>query len=567
MKFGELAGYLEKLEKTSSRIEITKILAHLFGEAKPNEIDKITYLVLGQLAPSYQGIVFNMADKMVIRALARASKKDNQEITKLFKQKGDLGGVAFDLSAKKETKSSVLDVYEKLTKIAKDEGADSQERKVENLARLLSEVDGLSAKFITRITLGRLRLGFSDKTILDSLSWLVKGDKSVKSELEKAYFVLPDAGLLAKRVKEFGIEKAVKEVKPVVGVPVLPMLAQRLKSPEEMVAKMGVVSAEPKLDGLRLSIHYKKGKFVKAYTRNMNENSWMFPELTKIGEQIKADEVILDSEAVGLDEETKQMANFQATMTRRRKHEIEKTLQKIGIEFFVFDLLLKDGENLMNKKYEERRKELEKVVKPGKVLKLVDYEITKDPARINELFREKIKQGYEGLIVKKADAGYVSGRTGWRWVKMKQEATSAAKLADTIDAVVMGYTLGKGKRAQFGMGQFLVGIRKGEKYLTTTKIGTGLTDEQFREMSKRLEKLRTKEKPKEYEVHKNYTPDYWVTPSLVVEIAADEITVSPTHTAGLALRFPRLVRFRDDKSPAEATTLKELQKLFEIQKA
>jgi len=545
---------------------MTAILAQLIKESRAGEVDKICYLSLGQLAPSYQGIVFNMAEKMVIRAIARAYQQDNQEVVKLFKQKGDLGEVISGLSRKKESHLSVLGVYEKLTKIAQDQGEKSQERKVEDLARLLSAVDSLSAKFIARITLGRLRLGFSDKTILDSLSWLAKGDKSAKSNLEKAYFVLPDAGLLAKRVKELGLEKAVKEIKPVVGVPVLPMLAQRLKSPEEMVTKMGAISVEPKLDGLRLSIHYKKGQFVKAYTRNLNENSWMFPELTKIGEQIKAKAVILDSEAVGLDEETKQMANFQATMTRRRKHEIEKTLQKIRIEFFVFDLLSKDGENLMNKGYRERRKELEKAVKPGKILKLVDYEITKDPVRINELFREKVKEGYEGVIVKKADAAYVSGRTGWRWVKMKQEETSAAKLVDTVDAVVMGYTVGKGKRAQFGVGQFLVGIKKGEKYLTTTKIGTGLTDEQFREMSKRLKKLRTGEKPKEYEVHKNYTPDYWVTPSLVVEIAADEITVSPTHTAGLALRFPRLVRLRDDKSPEQATTLKEAEKLYRLQK-
>jgi len=566
MQFRNLALYLQKLEETSSRIEITKILADLFKNSHVSEIDKTTYLVLGQLAPSYQGIVFNMADKMVVRAISLAYKKDNAEVIRLFKQKGDLGEVVSSLSLSKNNKLSILEVYEKLVKIAQDEGGGSQERKVGDLAKLFSEVDSLSAKFISRMTLGRLRLGFSDKTILDALSWLVKGDKSAKLSLEKAYFVLPDVGLLAKKVKELGLEKAVKEIKPVIGVPVLPMLAQRIKNPQEMIDKMGTVSVEPKLDGLRLSIHYKKGQFVKAYTRNLNENSWMFPELKKIGEQIKAREVILDSEAVGLDEETKKQANFQTTMTRRRKHEIEKTLQKISIEFFVFDLLLKDGENLLNRSYEERRKKLGEVVKPGKILKLVDYEITKDSARINELFREKIKEGFEGIIVKKANASYVSGRTGWRWVKMKQEENSQAKLADTVDAIVMGYTVGKGKRAQFGVGQFLVGIKKGEKILTTTKIGTGLTDEQFREMKKRLGRLEVKEKPKEYEVQKNYLPDYWVTPSLVVEIAADEITVSPTHTAGLALRFPRLVRFRDDKAPEEATTLSELKKLFEMQK-
>jgi DNA ligase-1 len=566
MRFGELTIYLERLEETSSRIEITKILADLFKNSQSSEIDKITYLVLGQLAPSYQGIVFNMADKMVIRAVAQAYKQDNQEIVKLFKQKGDLGGVASELSTKKETSLSVLEVYEKLTKIAQDEGEKSQERKVGDLAGLLSEVGSSSAKFIVRITLGRLRLGFSDKTILDALSWLIKGDKSAKSDLERAYFVLPDPGLLAKKVKEVGLEKAVKEIKPIVGVPVLPMLAQRLKSPEEMISKMGLVSVEPKLDGLRLSIHYKKGQFIKAFTRNLNENSWMFPELKKIGEQIKAEEVILDSEAVGLDEETKKQANFQTTMTRRRKHEIGKTLQKTSIEFFVFDLLSKNGQSLIDKSYQERRKELEKVVKPGKILKLVDYEITKDSQRINELYKEKAKQGYEGIIIKKADAAYVSGRTGWRWVKMKQEATSEAKLADTVDVVVMGYTVGRGRRAQLGVGQFLVGIKKGEKFVTATKVGTRLNDEQLREMSQRLKKLRTAEKPKEYEVHRNYTPDYWVVPSLVVEIAADEITVSPTHSAGLALRFPKFMRFRDDKSPKEATTLQELQKLFKMQK-
>jgi len=151
-------------------------------------------------------------------------------------------------------------------------------------------------------------------------------------------------------------------------------------------------------------------------------------------------------------------------------------------------------------------------------------------------------------------------------VKMKQGEEAQGKLADTIDVVVMGYTQGRGKRASFGVGQFLVGVKDGDKIKTTSKIGTGLTDEEFREIERRLKNLRTKDKPKEYEVRKNYTPDFWVIPSLIVEIAADEITKSPTHTAGLALRFPRLINFRDDKDPSEATTLRELEGLFDLQK-
>ncbi|MGD8744280.1 MAG: ATP-dependent DNA ligase, partial [Candidatus Woesebacteria bacterium] len=399
-----------------------------------------------------------------------------------------------------------------------------------------------------------------------------KGDKSAKASLEAAYNVFPDVGYLAERVKEKGIKKATDKVKPKVGVPVLPMLAQRLKSPQEMIKKMEEVVVEPKFDGLRIQIHFKRRGFgknkgrVKAYTRNLNETSWMFPELKEAHKYISADEVILDSEAVGIDEKRRSIANFQKTMTRRRKHEITEIAEKVGIKFYVFDILLRDGKNLMNAEYVKRRKVLEKTVKKGKLFEVVDFQITKDPGVITELMREELGEGMEGIIVKRADSKYVAGRTGWRWVKMKEEESSKAKLADTVDCIVMGYYRGRGKRAKFGIGGFLVGVTKGEEILTLTKIGTGLTDEQFKELKERLNKLEVKSKPKEYgRVAKSLVPDVWVEPSLVVEIAADDITKSPTHSSGYALRFPRLVKFRDDKSTNQATTHKEAEKLFKLQ--
>ncbi len=150
---------------------------------------------------------------------------------------------------------------------------------------------------------------------------------------------------------------------------------------------------------------------------------------------------------------------------------------------------------------------------------------------------------------------------------MKEEEKAHAKLADTIDCIVMGYTAGKGKRAEFGVGQFLVGVRDSGRVKTITKIGTGITDEQFKELKERLQKLEVRDQPKEYVVHKDLEPDYWVKSSLVVEIAADEITKSPKHSASLAFRFPRLIKFRDDKSPDQATTLAEVKKLFKLQKS
>ena len=565
MKFSQLANYFDKLEKTASRNEITQILAEVFKKAKPEEIDKVVYLFLGQLAPSYQGIVFNIAERMMLRVLSEAYGKEVKEVRSLYKREGDLGNVAQELAKGKGRGLTVSHVYDELVEIAKDEGLGSQERKVKRTAKLLSELDPLSARFVTRIPVGKLRLGFSDKTILDALSWMEKGDKSAKSEIEKAYHVTPDVGALAKKVKQTGTAKAASETTPVLGVPILPMLAQRIKSPAEMIKKMGKVGVEPKLDGLRIQIHFKRG-FIKAYTRNLNETSWMFPELKNLGKYIKGSELILDTEAIGLDEKTKALVNFQTTMTRRRKHEIESVALKVKIKFYVFDILFKDGKSLMDKSYLERRKVLEKTVKNGLFTQVVDCQVTESPEEISSLNIQKRKEGLEGIILKKTDSLYVPGRTGWRWVKMKEAEKAHAKLADTIDCIVMGYTAGKGRRVQFGVGQFLVGVRNKEKIKTLTKVGTGLTDEQFRELKRRLSKLETKEKPKEYVVHKNLEPDYWVEPKLVVEIAADEITKSPTHSSGLALRFPRLIRFRDDKGSDQATTTSEVKKLFQMQK-
>lgn len=568
MKFRELAVYLDKLEKTASRNEITIILSKLFKVADGKEIDKIVYLVLGSLAPNYQGIVLNFAEKMMIRTIAKAYNKEDDYVMKLYKEKGDIGNVAQSLSQNKDSSFKVTEVFDKLMVIANESGEGSQDKKLELMASLLKGLDSLSARFIARIPVGRLRLGFSEKTIIDALSLMEKGDKSAKREIESAYNVMSDIGKLAAIVKEKGTSNLSKNIKPEVGIPIAPMLAQRLKSPSDMIKKMGTVSVEPKYDGLRIFIHYKrKPEFIRVYTRNMNyiDNS-VFPELLSIGKYIKADEVILDTEAVGIDPKREEILDFQKTIQRRRKHDIGQTAKAIPLQFQVFDILLLDGKSLLNTTYKERREILDETVVNGELLRVDEYSVTNDPNEIKKLHEKYTKLGLEGVIVKKINGFYVSGRTGWNWVKMKEKEDSEGRLSDTIDCVIMGFTVGKGKRVGFGVGQFLAGVMDGETVKTITKVGTGLTDEQFKNLSSRLRKIISKEKPKEYSVHKDLYPDYWVLPKVVVELAADEITKSPKHTAGLALRFPRLISFRDDKSARDATSLKELEHLYKLQR-
>ncbi len=560
MKFKELASYLDKLENTPKRLEITSILSDLFKKSSDSEIDKITYLSLGTLAPNYESIILNIAEKMMIRVLSMAYDKSIEEISKLYKSKGDLGSVAQELAIKSTGDLSVAEVYEKLVGIAKDSGEGSQERKVTKTSDLLKQLDPLSARFVTRIPVGKLRLGFSEKTVIDSLSDFSGIDKK---EIEEAYNIRPDIGYVAKLVKE----KKLGAATPKLGIPVVPMLAARLNSTDEMIKKMGEVSVEPKFDGLRIFIHFrKKDNFLRIFTRNMNAiPNETFPELSTLAKYIKADEVILDTEAVGIDVKREMFLDFQKTISRRRKHNVEQSSTEIPLQFQVFDILYVDGENLLKVPYQLRRKQIEKVVVNGDLLRVDESTVTSDPDIIKKLHEKYLKMGLEGVVVKKSNGLYVSGRTGWNWAKMKEVEGARGKIADTLDCVVMGYTQGKGKRSGFGIGQFLAGVKDGEVVKTVTKVGTGLTDELFKELNARLKKLVVKTMPKEYLVDKDLYPDYWVTPEVVVELAADEITVSPKHTSGLALRFPRLVKFRDDKSAKEATTLKELKSLAKMQ--
>ncbi|KKR89814.1 MAG: putative DNA ligase [Candidatus Woesebacteria bacterium GW2011_GWD1_41_12] len=566
MQLTLFAHFLERLEKTPSRLEITRILAELLKETDAVETDKVVFLSLGVLAPNYEGVILNLAEKMMIRVLALAFDKSEIDVKALYKKAGDLGNVAEELSKQKSNNDanrvSVAEVYQKLFEVANDNGAGSQDRKIEKMARILSGIDPLSARFIARIPVGKLRLGFSEKTVIAALAI---GDEKKEEDIEKAYNIRPNIGYVAKLVKEGKLESA----KPEIGVPVVPMLAQRLNSTSEMIKKMGEVSVEPKFDGLRIFIHYKKkGNITKVFTRNMNSIDLdTFPELKEVGKFIRADEVILDSEAIGVDPEREMFLDFQKTIQRRRKHEIAKNASEIPLQFQVFDIIFVNGQSLINEPYVKRRETLKKVVEDGKLLRVDENVVTKDPEVIKTLHQKYLKMGLEGVVVKKAMGKYVSGRTGWNWVKMKEVEGKRGKLSDTIDCVVMGATSGRGKRAGFGVGQFLAGIKDGDTFKTVTKVGTGLTDKQFKELSSRLDKIKTKEKPKDYEAKKDLTPDFWVTPKVIVELAADEITVSPKHTAGLALRFPRLVRFRDDKSSSEVTSIDELKELFRLQKS
>lgn len=562
MKFSKLATYMQRIEETPSRNEMTEILSQLFKEAQSDEISKLCYLLQGRVAPLYEAIEFGIADKLMIRAIAKAFEIDGTVVLTVFKKEGDLGIAAEQLSGRSHSQNTpVSAVFDRLHALAFASGAGSQDEKICLLAELLCDMDPLSARYIVKITLDKLRLGFSDMTMLDSFSWMLSGDKSHRGELERAFNVRPDIGFIAEAVKKRGIA-GVSRVHAKVGAPILAALCQRIPTADEMIEKMGEVAVEPKYDGVRCQIHFARG-VVKTFSRNLENTTAMYPELSTIGNELEASEVILDCEAVGYDEKSGNLATFQQTMTRKRKHDIAETSLKMPLKFFVFDILYKDGKDLLSMPLCERKALLLSVLHPKVLLSISPHIVTRDPQILREYHDEQIKKGLEGVVIKKWDSGYEPGRKNYSWVKFKEEEGKTGKLTDTIDAVIMGYSKGEGKRSGFGIGMFLVGVRTEDGFVTVTKIGTGVSDDMWKSLNSSLESIQVNRMPKEYtDVNKLFIPDVWVAPKVVVEIAGDDLTKSSTHGAGIAVRFPRLVRLRTDKSPDQVTTVDELSTMF-----
>jgi DNA ligase-1 len=571
MKFSEFAEYLDKLEATSSRLSLIEILSELFGKTPEGEIDQIVYLIQGRIAPFFATFEIGMAEKSVASSLASAYDSDKEKVLALNNKLGDMGKAAYELAGNsKNSGITVSEVFETLNQIAHTTGEGSVEKKQSLLSDLLKKVNGSSAKHLVRIPLGNTRLGIGDPTILDALATAKLGDKSKRKMLEGAYNRTSDLGLIAKTLWSKGLP-AVEKLEVRVGSPIRSELCERLPNPEKVIEKMGEVDVQYKYDGFRVQIH-KKGNEVRMFSRNLEEMTHMFPELIEgTLKQVKADTVILDSEALAYNPESEEFLPFQETTKRRRKHGIEEAQKALPLKSFVFDILYLNGEQLLDKPLTERMKILDKVLPEDDTLIRTKNQTVTEAKVLQGLLDDAISKGLEGVVIKKLQSPYEAGGRNFNWVKLKKH--SAGELTDTIDCVILGYITGRGKRTEFGAGALLVGVYDKEKdeFVSISRIGTGLSDEEWREIHRRADKIRVDHKPAR--VNSMITPSVWIQPEIVIEVLADEITRSPLHTAGktetengFALRFPRLVSFRNaDKKPEDATDVTEIRRLFEIQ--
>ncbi len=580
MKYSLIADAYEKIEATTKRLEMTDHLVKLLRETPKDVIDQVVYLTQGKLYPDFVGIEIGIAEKLAIRAVARATGHSEKEIEENIRETGDLGETAQDFLKKKTQISffpkqlTVERVYETLDKMARSTGAGSIDLKISFLAGLLSDASPKEARFIIRTVTGSLRLGIADMTVLDALAIAFGGGKETREYLERAYNISSDLGRVAKTVLEKGIE-SIKRFEVSVGEPIRPMLAERLGSPAEILEKLGgKCIAECKYDGERMQAH-KKGDQIILFSRRLESITDQYPDGSElIRKYVRVKEAIIEAECVAVDPDTDEMKPFQELMHRRRKYGVKKAMEEYPISLFIFDALYVDGKDLTLEPYPVRHQYLEKIIEPTDHVKLAEYIITEDPEELEKFFEKAVENGCEGLVCKSVneDSVYQAGARGWLWIKYKRDYKS--EMTDTVDLVVVGAFHGRGKRAgTYGALLLAAYDPSVDVFKTVTKCGTGFTDEDLKKLPKKMEKHRILHRHPR--VVSTIEADVWFEPAVVIETIGAEITLSPIHTcamdairkdSGLAIRFPRFTgNYRLDKSAEDATTVQEIVEMYRSQ--
>ena len=587
MQFGDLAEVFDRLEKTSSRLEMTDILAEFFRNVKPEEIRKTIYLSVGRLHPDFVPLELGMADKLVLKAIASVSGRRSEEVEDLWTKTGDPGEVAEMLIAKKKQMTlfseplSFQNVIEGLTAIENASGKDSQDKKMKLLARMLHDSSPLEARYLCRIVTGRMRVGAGTMTAMDALASAF-ASKEDRPDIERAFNITCDMGLVAETLASGGLD-AVKGIEVSVGNPVKVMLAERLRSLPEIMERLGGKCAfEYKYDGIRVQAHIKKGPrgFVKLFSRRLEDLTSNFPDIGEaLLRQLKGREAIVEGECVAYDPDTGTLQPFQNVTHRRKKHGMEKAVEDIPVRIFLFDMLYCDGEDYTLKPYSFRRMRLESSFKDDDSerydrIGYTSRAIIDSDEKAQEFFDGAIAARCEGIMAKSLseDSVYRAGSRGFLWIKYKKDYTQA--LVDSFDLTVVGAFYGMGKRAgKYGALLMAAYDPDTGRFGTACKLGTGFDDAFLDAMPGLLEKYRCETKPASLDAE--MVPDVWFIPGVVLEVTAADISLSPIHTiaygtvkedAGLGLRFPRFTgRVRDDKTPEQCTTASEIVEFYRMQ--
>jgi len=556
--FYEFASVCERIEGISSSLAMRDELASFLKEMSGEELKVCPLLLMGRVFPEWINVELGVGKSLLYSALSSASGWSTGQLDEVLREKGDVGRMAEEALKSRAQHTlltaldiavglSVLDVYHTLGKVARAEGKGSQSQKVRSLAYLFSSCTPLEARYLARLVMGEMRIGVGEGIIRNAVA-LAFGVSA--EQVERAYMFTSDIGEVALVAREKGSE-GLEEVGIELFRPIKVMLAQITPGISTALKELGEAVVEWKYDGARVQIH-KKGGVIRIFSRRLEEVTAPLKDVVDALKQcIKADEVVLDGEVVAYDSAGRPRA-FQHILRRfRRKHRIKEKSAEVPLHIFLFDCLLLNGRMLMDEPLTERRGALEELVEERGVVSVAEQMTTLKESDAREVYQKALDAGHEGIMLKNPSSPYTLGRRGKQWLKVKP-------LMETLDLVVVGANWGEGKRAHTLSSYYLACVDEDTgELLELGKVATGTTEEELAEITHTLKPLIIFQEGTYVKLE----------PEKVFEVAYEEVQKSPNYPSGYALRFPRFVRMREDKSPSEADTLQRVESLHARYKA
>uniref|UniRef100_T1JW70 DNA ligase n=2 Tax=Tetranychus urticae TaxID=32264 RepID=T1JW70_TETUR len=594
---------LKAIEEVSSRLKMIEILANYLWSVKsksPDDLLPSIYLCLNKLGPAYEGLELGIGETIIMKALANATGRRVDQIKADIKKKGDLGLVAEDSRTTQSLlfrppRLTVQGVFKSFREIAQYSGQSSAQKKTDKIQSLIVACRDCEARYLVRSLAGKLRIGLAEQSLLSALAQSIvlgdtkakRGTDSFKAKVDEVTQILktvycrcPNYEQIINVLLEHGWESLEEKCQLVPGVPLKPMLAHPTKGVDEVLRRFNQAkfTCEFKYDGERAQIHLLENGEVRIFSRNQEDNTSKYPDIiSRMKDVIKPDvkTCIIDSEAVAWDSQEQQILPFQVLSTRKRKDAAEEDI-KVHVCLFAFDLLYLNGESLVTKSFSERRNHLYQSFNEikGKFMRAVsrDVETTDE---IQEFLDESIKAKCEGLMVKTldVDATYEIAKRSRSWLKIKKDYLEG--VGDTLDLVVIGAYIGKGKRTG-AYGGYLLACYDEEKeeFQSICKLGTGFKDEDLEKQFELFKELIIERPKSYYNFDPSIKPDVWFDAVQVWEVKCADLSISPVHRAafgslesekGISLRFPRFIRIRDDKKAEEATSAMQVVDMYNNQ--
>lgn len=507
MKLAQLVETSRRVAATSGRLEKTGVLAEYLRRLPPDQIETAVSFLTGTLRQSKLGI-----GPSTIYSSMPERGNDSPQLTL----------------------DQVNTAFESLTGIS---GKGSAGERARRLTALLSQASREEQEFLAGLMVGEVRQGALEGVLMDAVARAAE----VPADLvRRAAMTTGDLPLVARAALTGGSD-ALLEYAVQLFRPVLPMLAETAADVNDAIGQLTQGAFEFKFDGARVQLH-KKGDDIRVYTRRLNDVTAAVPELVEAARRLPAREIILDGEAIALKADGSPYP-FQVTMRRfGRKLDIAGLQTELPLSSFYFDILWIDGTPLLDEPLKDRLKVLEQVI-PSDML--VPRIVTDSADEAQAFLDSALQRGHEGIMAKALDSTYEAGRRGAHWLKLKP--------AHTLDLVVLAAEWGHGRRRGW-LSNLHLGARDpaGNGFVMLGKTFKGLTDEVLVWQTRHLLALETARDAQ----------TVYVRPELVVEVAFNDVQVSPQYPGKLALRFARVKGYRDDKSAAEADTLTAVQDIY-----